>query len=187
MAISLHTATVRTYLQILPPLGRLVDKAEAHCRENGLPDEALTDARLADDMWGFAKQIFECGRHSARAIKSAQTGAAAPDLDPVPLDFAALRAEVSASIVFLKTVDADALESLVGKEVRFEFSTSRMDFTVEDFLLSFALPNFLFHATTAYGILRNRGLPIGKYDFLGKLRLKSPDPFAAPPAPAGAS
>jgi hypothetical protein len=187
MAISLHTATVRTYLQILPPLGRLVDKAEAHCREKGLPDEALTGASLADDMWNFAKQVFECGRHSARAIKSAQAGAAGPDMDPVPLDFASLRAEVSQSIVFLKTVDPDALESLVGKDVRFEFSTSRMDFTVEDFLLSFALPNFLFHATTAYGVLRNQGLPIGKYDFLGKLRVKGPDPFAAPVAPPGAA
>jgi hypothetical protein len=61
---------------------------------------------------------------------------------------------------------------MIGRDMRFEFGTRRMDFTVEDFLLSFSLPNFYFHSSAAYGVLRNQGLKVGKTDYLGKLRLK---------------
>jgi hypothetical protein len=173
MPSSLHAATVGTYLQILPKVGGLVGKAEAHCRANGLPDEALTDARLADDMWNFAKQVCECCRHSAQAIASLRSGLARPDPDPAPLDFASLHRKVADSLGALQTVDPDELDALAGRDVRFAFSDTRWTFTAEDFLLSYSVPNFHFHAATAFGVLRSRGLPIGKRDFLGKLRIKA--------------
>ena len=72
----------------------------------------------------------------------------------------------------LRLIDPAELDGLVGRDMRFEFGTRRMDFTAEDFLLSFSLPNFYFHATTAYDVLRNQGLPLGKMDFIGAVRLK---------------
>lgn len=173
MSVSLHTVTVGTYLQILPQIAKLVDKAEEHCRASGLPDEALTGASLAGDMWNFAKQVFECGHHSARAIRGVRAGVFGPEIDPAPLDFASLRQEIAAAIAFVEEVAPGELDGLIGRDMRFEFGTMRMDFTVEDFLLSFSLPNFHFHATTAYDVLRNQGLTVGKRDYLGKLRLKS--------------
>lgn len=172
MPISLHTATVGTYLQILPSIAALINKAEEHCHANSLTPDELTMARLAEDMWPFAKQIFECGHHSARAIESVRAGVFRPELEPAPMEFAALHQEIADAIAFLETVKPDELNSMAEYDVRFEFRDMRIDFTVENFLLTFSLPNFYFHAVTAYDILRNQGLPLGKLDYLGRPRAK---------------
>jgi hypothetical protein len=80
---------------------------------------------------------------------------------------------IAATLSALAAIEPAEIESFVGRDMRFEFGNRRFEFTAEDFLLSFAQPNFYFHATTAYDILRWKGLPIGKRDFTGKLRLKS--------------
>lgn len=172
MPVSLHTATVGTFLQILPAIGGLVDKAEEHCKANGLPAETLADARLAPDMWSFAKQVTLCAHHSAGAIAGVHAGVFSPDMAPAPLDFPPLRQIIADAIAELRRADPTALDGINGRDMRFEFGDRRMDFTVEDFLLTFTLPNFYFHATTAYGVLRAQGLTIGKMDFIGAIRLK---------------
>ena len=73
----------------------------------------------------------------------------------------------------LEAIEPAEIESFIGRDMRFEFGARRLEFTAEEFLLSFSQPNFYFHATTAYDILRWKGVPIGKRDFTGKLRLKS--------------
>ncbi|MDE8653051.1 DUF1993 domain-containing protein [Novosphingobium album (ex Liu et al. 2023)] len=170
MAVSLHDAVVKGYLQGLERVGHLVDKAEAHCTEHGLDATTLTEARLAEDMWPFAKQVFECGHHSARAIAGVRAGEFNPELDPVPSDFAALRGEVAEALRIVSAVAPDELDAIAGREMLFRFRDFRQEYTVADFLLSFSLPNFYFHATTAYAILRARGLALGKRDYLGKTR-----------------
>ena len=170
MSLSLHSATVASYLQILGSVGRLVDKAEEHCRASGLPDEALTGARLADDMWPFAKQVFECAHHSARAVAGAREGVFRPEIDPAPTDFAALKDEISGAVALLEAVTPEEMDGLADRSLRFEFGPNGMDFVVTDFLLSFSLPNFYFHATTTYDILRAEGLKVGKRDFIGRPR-----------------
>ena len=170
---SLDSAFVAPCLQILGSLAGLIDRAEAHCSEHNLPPQALTEARLAPDMWPFAKQIFEAGHQSARAVAGVRLGTFSPELDPAPSDFAALREEIGGAISALQATPKGELDVLAQHDMRFEFGTMRMDFTVEDFLLSFALPNFFFHASTAYAIMRNSGLEIGKRDFLGKVRMKT--------------
>ncbi|MCB2060995.1 MAG: DUF1993 domain-containing protein [Novosphingobium sp.] len=173
MSVSLHTATVGTFLQILPSVSGLIDKAEEHCRTNGLDAEALTGTRLAEDQWNFAKQVFECGHHSSRAIEGVRAGMFEPELHEVPLDFASLRKEVADATALLQAVEPAEIDAMVGRDMKFAFGGKvRMEFTVEDFLLTFSLPNFYFHATTAYDILRNQGLPIGKMDYLGRPRVK---------------
>lgn len=173
MTVSLDDVYVKTCLQILESTAHLVDKAEEHCKSNGLSPELLTEARLAPDMWPFAKQVFETGHHSARAILGVRAGVFGPELDPAPGDFASLRNEVAGSIEFMRAMPPGELDAIAGRDMRFEFGPRRMDFTVADFLLSFSLPNFYFHATTAYGILRNQGVEIGKRDFIGQVRLKN--------------
>jgi len=172
MSVSLHTVVVGTYQQILPQVAGLVAKAEEHCKSGGLEAGALTQACLADDMWPFAKQVFECGHHSARAIEGVRKGVFSPEIDPVASDFASLHKEVADAMAIVDAVDPGELDAIADDEVKFVFGERSMPFTVSDFLLTFSLPNFYFHATTAYDILRNQGLPVGKMDFLGKLRLK---------------
>jgi hypothetical protein len=172
MPFSLYHASVGAYLQVLPSIAALVDKAEAHCAEHGLPAEALTGASLAPDMWPFAKQVLECGHHSARAIEGLRAGVFGPELHAAPTDFASLRQDLSQSIALLQAVEPAEIDAMEGRDMRFEFGERRMPFTAEDFILTFSLPNFYFHAATAYAVLRSKGLKIGKMDFLGRPRLK---------------
>jgi uncharacterized protein len=172
MAISLYAATVPTFLQILPSVSALCDKGEQWCKEQGVDESQLTQARLAEDMWPFTAQVRSTWLHSADAIDGVQKGETSPDFTDPPGSFAELKARVDDAIVRLEAVSPEVVDGLVGKHMCFSIGERRMNFTAEDYLLSFALPNFFFHATTAYAILRSRGLPIGKRDFLGSLRLK---------------
>lgn len=172
MSVSLHTATVRTWLQILPQVAWLIDKAETHCRERGLPAEALTDARLAPDMWNFAMQVQCVVQHSAGAVQALRSGKTGPDMRTPPLDFASLRQMAADAIALLANVAPEEIDGAAGRDVLFEYTGGRMEYLAEDYLLSFALPNFFFHATTAYAVLRSQGVPLGKRDFLGRIRVK---------------
>lgn len=171
MPISLHAATIPTTLQILGSVAALLDKAEAHCQQQGLSPDALTGARLAPDMQPFAYQISSCAWHSAQAIAGVRAGVFAPDFSAPPADFAGLRECISGAREALLAVTEAEMEGFIGKPMRFEVGDFRLDFRAEDFLLSFSQPNFHFHATTAYDILRAQGLSVGKLDFLGQMRV----------------
>ena len=173
MTLSLYAATVPTFLQTLPAISALCDKGAAWCRERGVDDSELTQARLADDMWPFANQVRSVWSHSADAIEGVQKGETGPAFDEPPADFAGLKSRIEDAIARLRAVSPGTVDDLVGKDTCFRFGERTMPFSVEDYLLSFALPNFMFHATTAYAILRSRGLKIGKADFLGAPRLKA--------------
>lgn len=172
MSISLHSASVETYLQTLPAVASLIDKAEAWCREHGQPDTALTQESLAPDMWPFAKQVMVVAAHSAGTIRALEGGTFGPDLSPAPTDFASLRAAIADAIAYLRSVDPDEVNARAGHDMDFAFGERRMPFTAETFVLSFSLPNFFFHASAAYAILRAKGLPVGKGDFLGQMRMR---------------
>lgn len=173
MTLSLNNAYVEPCLQALTALQSIVVKAQAHCEDNQLPAEALTEARLAPDMWPLAKQIFETGHHSARAIAGVRAGVFSPELEPVPSDFTSLLSEINNSISVLQSLSPSELDDIAERDMRFEFGDFRLDFTVQDFLLSFSLQNFFFHVTTAYAILRNQGVNVGKRDYIGPARIKS--------------
>jgi hypothetical protein len=172
MSSTLHAATVGIYSQILPQVARLIDKAEAHCAEHGLPAEALTEAQLAPDMWNFAKQVQCSVQHSAGAVQALRSGKTGPDMSAPPTDFASLREMVAAGMSVIEAVEPGEIDAAAGRDILFEFGSGRMEFTGEDYLLSFALPNFMFHSTTAYAVLRSKGVAIGKRDFLGRTRTK---------------
>ena len=89
------------------------------------------------------------------------------------LDFAGLQKQVSEAREELQKLKPDEVNGLAGKDMVFQMRDNKLPFTAEGFLLSFSLPNFYFHATTAYDILRSKGVPLGKRDFLGRLRMKS--------------
>ena len=172
MAFSLHDATIPTFCQMLEAVAGLLDKGAAHCAEKGIAPETLIQAQLAPDMFTFAYQVKSTAVHSWGAIEGLRRGVFSPDTNPAPDSFAGLRERVATAHANLSALDPAELESYIGRDMRFEFGERRMDFTAEEFLLSFSQPNFYFHATTAYDILRMKGLPIGKRDFTGRVRLK---------------
>ncbi len=172
MSFTLYAATVPAYLQTLGALGGLIQKADAHCTAKGIAPEELIQARLAPDMFPFAYQVKSVKVHTLGAIHGVRKGVFSPDRTASPDSFAAMRTLIEDAVRELETVTPEEVESFIGRDMRFEFGETRMDFTAENFLLSFSQPNYYFHATTAYDILRWKGLEIGKRDFMGRPRLK---------------
>jgi uncharacterized protein len=172
MTFSLYEATIPGFLQGLAALGSVLDIAEAHCTEKGLAPADLIQARLIEDMFPFAYQITSSAHHSLGAIAGVRQGVFSPDLTPPPESFAALRQKITTAHTTLASIDRSEVNGFIGQDMRFEFGQRRMEFTAENFLLSFSMPNFYFHATTAYDILRMKGLPLTKKIYLGVPRLK---------------
>ena len=170
MSLSLHAVLVPGWLQILGACRDWLDKAEAYSLENGWNNAELIEARLAPDMLPLSYQVKSCTIHSIGAIEGVRRGTAMPDWSEPPGSFAGLRDQLDETIAALRALDPQAIDGLIGHPVVFTVgSTYRLDFTAENFLLGFTQPNFFFHATTAYDILRARGVPLGKGDFLGAL------------------
>jgi hypothetical protein len=173
MAFSLYDATVPCYQQTLGAVAGLLVTAETFCAEKQLAPQEIIDARLAEDMLPFAYQVKSTAVHSLGSIEGVRRGVFSPDMTPAPQTFAALKARVAETLAALEAMQRAEIDGFIGRDMRFEFRERRLEFTAENFLLSFSLPNFYFHAATAYDILRWKGARIGKRDFTGRLRLKA--------------
>jgi hypothetical protein len=172
MPISLHAAFVPSALQMLGAADHLIDKAESWCGETGCDPREAIGARIHPEMLPFSYQVKSVAAHTAGAIDGMRAGVFSPDLTPPPQDFAGLRAAIARSRTALEAVSEDEMEGFIGQPMRFEMGEFRLDFTAEDFLLSFSQPNYYFHAATAYDILRMKGVALGKRDFMGRLRIQ---------------
>lgn len=172
MALSLYAATIPGYQQILGSMLGLIDTAEAFCEEKKIAPAEIIQARLIADMLPFAYQVKSTVAHSIGAIEAVRRGVFSPDMTPPPETLAALKGKVSEAVAALGEVGPEEMESFIGRDMCFSVGERRIDFTAENFLLSFSQPNFYFHAATAYDILRARGARLGKRNFMGKLRTK---------------
>ena len=173
MTFSLYAATIPSCRQILGAMAGLLVKAENFCTEKGIAAQDIIQARFAPDMQPFAYQIKSTVVHSVGAIEGVRKGSFSPDLTPPPQTFAALGQSLSDGIAALDAVEPSEIDGFMGRDMRFVFGDRKIDFTAENFLLSFSQPNFYFHATTAYDLLRWKGVQIGKRDFMGRSRAKA--------------
>ena len=123
-------------------------------------------------MLPFAYQVKATTTHSLGAIEGLRKGVFSPDMTPPPQTFSALKTTISETLAALEAMDAAEIDAFLGRDMRFVFGDRQVNYTAENFLLSFSQPNFYFHATTAYDILRWKGLPLGKRDFVGRVRIK---------------
>ncbi|MBX3429064.1 MAG: DUF1993 domain-containing protein [Hyphomonadaceae bacterium] len=172
MALSLYEATVPSFAQLVEALAGVLQKGEAHALEKGMRPDDCVGARLFSDMAPLSFQVKQTAHHSVGAIEATKKGVFSPDLTPPPETFAELQAAVSDTLATLAAYKPADINALEGRDMRFQLGERVMPFTAENFLLSFSLPNFYFHATTAYDILRHNGVALGKRDFMGKPRLK---------------
>jgi hypothetical protein len=173
MATSLYDLSVPTFLQTVKAIGGVLDVAVRHCANTRTDPDDFVHARLFDDMAPFHFQIEAAWHHSVCGLEAARTGVfAAPALvGPVP--FAELQAMIGHAEQALESFTPDEVNSWAGKDLDLQIGPRRLAFTSETLILSFSLPNFYFHAVTAYDILRTRGVPIGKRDFEGRLRTRT--------------
>ena len=132
----------------------------------------IVESRLFADMLPLRFQIVSVAHHSLGAIEGLKKGVFVSPSQTGPLNYPDLQKLIADTVGGLQRFSADEVNALEGREVVFQFRDRQVPFTAETFVLSFSLPNFYFHATTAYDILRTKGVPLGKRDFLGQLRIK---------------
>ncbi len=173
MSLSLYDAVVRPYAQILPGVEHCLAKGREHCASIGRTADELVDCGIHPDMLPLHFQIVTLVHMSTGALEAARTGKfGAPDLT-LKFDYDGLQRYVRAARNEVETLDAAAVNALSGGHVTFRAGDVTLPFATEDFFLSFAVPHFYFHVTTAYDVLRMQGVPLGKLDFLGQVRTRT--------------
>lgn len=173
MATSLYELSVPTFLQTLRAVGGFLDRATKHCAETSANPDDFVNARLFDDMAPFHFQIESAWHHSVWGLEAIKTGVFAPPalIGPVPL--ADLQVMIRKAETALEAFTPEEVNSWAGKDLNLQIGPRKLAFTSETLILSFSLPNFYFHAVTAYDILRTRGVPLGKRDYEGQLRTRT--------------
>ena len=170
MATTLYDLSVPTFLQTVRAVGGFLDRAARHCAEIGADPDDFVQVRLFEDMAPFHFQIEAASHHAVWGLEAAKTGVFAPPALVGPVPFADLRAMMDKAQTALEAFTADEVNGWAGKELDLQIGPRRLAFTSETLILSFSLPNFYFHAVTAYDILRSHGVPLGKRDYEGQLR-----------------
>ena len=172
MALSLYDVSVTCFLQTLGGVAGFLEKGRKHFEATGIDPATIVATRLTHDMLPFQFQIASVVHHTKGAIDGVKVGEFSPPGAMSPMTYAELQALVADAIAALKAVNADDINALEGGDMVFKLGEMRMPFTAEGFLLSFSLPNLHFHAATAYDILRQAGVNLGKRDYLGAMRMK---------------
>jgi hypothetical protein len=163
---------VGSYLQILPSIAGILAKGRQHFKSADMDLEGIVATRLWEDMLPFWFQVVSVCHHSLGAIRGLQAGVFSPPERETGLTYAALEERTQNAIAGLELLSAAEVNELEGKNMQFKMDDFTIPFTVENFVLSFSLPNFYFHAATTYDILRMEGVPLGKRDFLGKMKIR---------------
>jgi len=167
MPVSLYDVSIPVFIKTFGHFSKFLDKGRAFADEKGIPHSELLDARLFPDMAPLTSQIQRASDTAKfAAVRVARVEAVSmPDTEA---SFDELQARIAKTVDFLKQVPAHAVDAGENIEVTLKTPNASITYTGKDYLLSFALPNFYFHVTTAYGILRHKGVPLGKLDFFGR-------------------
>lgn len=167
MSISMHSASAPIFLRMLGNLSVWLDKAEAHAAARKFDSANYLGLRLAPDMLPFTRQI-QIASDAAKGAMARLAGAEIPKWDDNEASFADLRARIAKTADYIKSFTPAQIDGSEGREITIPMRTGDpLKFNGETFLKHFALPNFFFHMTTAYALLRHAGVEIGKGDFLG--------------------
>jgi hypothetical protein len=163
----MYTASVPVFRQILGSLAAILEKAESHADLKKIEADALLKARLFPDMFPLLRQV-QVAADFAKGTVARLGGVEVPRYEDSETDFAGLRARIEKTLAFIDSVPRDEIEVGDSREITVGTGANQRQFSNgQTYLLHYALPNFYFHATTAYDILRHSGVEIGKRDFIG--------------------
>jgi uncharacterized protein len=163
----MYQASTPRFANLLRNLSTLLDKAEAHCAAKKIDPVALTTYRLFPDMFPLTRQV-QIACDSAKGAVARLAGVEIPKHEDTEQTFAELKQRIAKTIDFLESVPASKGDGTEEKEVVLQMRSGERRFKGMQYLLGHAYPNFYFHVTTAYNILRHNGVEIGKADFIGK-------------------
>jgi hypothetical protein len=166
MALSMHSTSVPIFVRMFTNMLAWLDAAEAHAKSRGFDPNLYLALRLAPDMLPFSRQV-QIASDTAKFCAARLAGLEAPKWTDDEATLDELRARIRKTIDYLKSVPAPQVDGSEGREVSLPLPTGAVKFTGESYLKQFALPNFLFHCTTTYALLRHAGVALGKLDYLG--------------------
>ena len=166
MTISMYQVSLPRFIHMLQNLAAILDKAHAHAEAKKIDPATLPNARLFPDMLPLASQVrIACD--GANGVATRLSGVTGPTFEDNEKTIADLKARIDRTVAFLKTIKASQIDGTEAKELVVKVGGQDTKFTGMQFLLARAIPNFYFHVTTAYDILRHNGVEIGKRDYLG--------------------
>jgi hypothetical protein len=165
MSLSIYQASVPVFAQGLSTLVHILRQGEDHARANGIDPASYVDARLAPDMLTLAGQVQRTSDTSKLSVERL-SGVPAPKMDDSERSFAELYARINKTTAYLDAITETQLAGAETRRIELKLRDYNPVFTGTSYLLGFALPNFFFHVTTAYDILRHKGVPLSKRDFL---------------------
>jgi len=168
MTLSMYQASVPVFLRTLAALSGVLDKAAAHAAQRKVEPSVLLNTRLFPDMFPLVRQV-QLTADFAKGAGARLAGIDVPKFADAESTFDELKARIAKTVDFLKTLKPAQVDGSEGREITIPIGGQPQHFKGQPYLLHFALPNFFFHATTAYDILRHCGVEVGKRDFLGPL------------------
>lgn len=170
MAITMSDASLTLFEKVLKSLSGVLAKAEAHAQAQHIEPAALLKSRLFPDMFPLTSQVqFSCD--FAKGAAARLSGVEVPRFDDDEQTFGQLQERIARTLAFIRSADRGAIDGSEDRVIAFNFAGQPLRFKGQAYLLGFAIPSLLFHASTAYSILRHNGVPVGKADFLGPLDL----------------
>lgn len=169
MSLTLYDITVPALLRALENLSAQIDKAVAHATEKGVPEQELVQARLAEDMIPFVRQV-QIATDTAKFCTARLAQLEAPSWADEEASFAELKQRIAKATDYLRGVAREAIDGKEQVAISFKAGPYPLHFVGQDYVRSFVLPNFYFHCSIAYAILRHKGVPLGKLDYLGNIQ-----------------
>jgi uncharacterized protein len=165
MSLSMYQASVPVFQRTLGAVDKILDKAAAYAEERKIDPAALLSARLYPDMFALTRQVQIATDH-AKGAAARLAGVAVPSFEDSEKTFPELKARIGKTLEFIGTFKPSQIDGSEERDIALKAGPRELTFKGQDYLLFFALPNFYFHTTTAFGILRHNGVSIGKLDFL---------------------
>lgn len=172
MKVSFYDVSVGSYLQALGGVASFLEKGRIHFAEQGVDPAEILTTRLHPDMRPLSFQLISVVHHSLGALRGIESGSFRPSSSESALDYTGFQALVQETKDALAQYQRHDVDAMVDQELVFQIGDRSIPFAASDFVLTFSLPNLYFHSTTAYDILRMKGVTLGKRDYLGQFRSK---------------
>jgi len=166
MSFTVYDASIPVMIHTLESLSKILDKAVAQANERDMPLSELLDARLAPDMFPLTRQI-QIATDSVKGCAARLTGNEVPSFEDNEASFPELQERIAKTIAYVKGFTPEQFEGSETRKIEIKTPRQSFEFIGRDFLTRFVLPNLYFHVTTAYALLRHKGIEIGKFDYLG--------------------
>lgn len=166
MSLTMYQTSTPVFLRVLGNLSAILDKAAAHADAKKIDPAIFVNARLAPDMYPLSRQI-QIATDMVKACAARLAGIDIPSFEDNESTFPELQVRIAKTMDFLESVGAEQIDGSEQKPIHVKTRHRELNFDGQTYLLTYAIPNFYFHVTTAYAILRHNGVDIGKADFLG--------------------